>query len=177
MLRAKVWQCHLYTNNYFTSKKYQNSTKSKINQKPSSFPPTPLANFWKFNISTFVSNGKWRNLGPSPPCENFLILEHHSKSYKWDTWINCTTLETFLPTWLFNLRKRGCLRRIFVRNQNEISNLTNIIDRIRLVEKFAASQLSLWCSRCAHSVFLKFFQTMEGNKKMWWNCIFHFHFL
>ena len=39
------------------------------------------------------------------------------------------------------------------------------------------SVVLFWCSRCAHSVFLKFFQTMEGNQKMWSNSIFHFIFL
>jgi len=39
------------------------------------------------------------------------------------------------------------------------------------------SVVLFWCSTCAHSVFLKFFQTIEGNQKMWSKCIFHFQFL
>ena len=39
------------------------------------------------------------------------------------------------------------------------------------------SVVLFWCSSCAHSVFLKFFETMEGNLKMWSKCIIHFNFL
>ena len=52
-----------------------NSLKSKLNQKPQ-FPPTLLANFWYFDIRTYVSNGKWQKFGQSPLWKTFLLLDH-----------------------------------------------------------------------------------------------------
>ena len=39
--------------------------KSKLIQKPQ-FPSTLLANFWYFDIRTYVSDGKWPKFGWSP---------------------------------------------------------------------------------------------------------------
>ena len=70
-----IWKRHLYKSYHIHPKMPPNFFKSKLIQN-SSFPPTLLANFRYFDISTYVSNRNLWKFGHSPLWKTFWFLDH-----------------------------------------------------------------------------------------------------